>query len=264
MARRCDVLVIDDEQVVLDAVKRICSAEQYMVDTALDAQTGIQKLRKNGFRLVLCDLMLPDMDGLAFLNALIDFKLDIPVIIMTGYSTMQSAVKSLNGGAIDFIAKPFTADELCSTIYRGMRYLEMKSNSRDSNGDLIQYVPCPSGYMRLGCASWIFKEPSGIIRVGVTDFFLKTITSLSRVELLAVQENLVQGSYGALLRSESGQLHTLLSPVSGKIIERNEQVVDSSRIIEKDPYFDGWLYKVVPADFNYEVNNLQSCSTEIF
>ncbi len=111
MKRQFDLLIIDDEQVVLDAVQRICHAEHYLVETALDAETSLEKLAKNDYKLIVCDLMLPDSNGFKILNFLSDNKLDIPVIMMTGYSTMENAVSSLNSGAIDFIPKPFTADE---------------------------------------------------------------------------------------------------------------------------------------------------------
>ena len=148
MKKHFDVLVIDDEQVILDAVKRICSAEKYYVETVMDANEALNKIEKNDYRLILCDLMLPDIDGFKFIDMLQEKGIDIPVIMTTGYSTMENAVKSLNKGAIDFIPKPFTADELCSAVIRGLNYLDLRQQVQQKAGESIVYVPCPPKYYR--------------------------------------------------------------------------------------------------------------------
>lgn len=263
MRKHFDLLVIDDEQVVLDAVHRICSAEQYRIETVPDAKSSMEKLAQNEYKLVLCDLMLPDSNGFKILNFLADNKIDVPVIMMTGYSTMENAVNSLNSGAIDFIPKPFTVDELCSAIHRGFNYLKISENARIKESDSISDVPCPPKYFRLGYVSWISKENSGYVHVGVTDLFLKTIQTLNGISLFPMDGELVQGTYCAHIKSVNGLEHSVLAPISGRILEQNRDLSRSCSLLEKDPYFKGWLYKILPSDYDYEIENLVSCKLDM-
>jgi len=263
MKKHLDVLVIDDEQVILDAITRISSAEKFCVDTVLDVNTALNKIEKNDYRLILCDLMLPDIDGFKFIDILHEKRKDIPVIMTTGYSTVENAVKSLNKGAIDFIPKPFTADELCSAIRRGLTYLDLRQQEQQKAGESIVYVPCPPKYYRLGYTTWISKDYRGSVLIGITDLFMKTVKTVNEVELMSPQEELVQGSYCASLISDEDVQHPLLAPLSGRILENNIKLIKNHTLLEKDPYFEGWLYRIIPSDFNYEIKNLVSCSLEI-
>ena len=263
MKKHFDVMVIDDEQVILDALQRICGAEAYTVDTILEAGSALEKIKKNGYRLILCDLMLPDIDGFEFLEKLQEYNTDIPVIITSGYSTMENAVRSLNKGAIDFIPKPFTADELCSAIIRGLKYMEIKTSDQKKNTGSVTYVPCPPKYSRLGYTTWISKDFQGSIIVGVTDLFIKTIQSVKNIEMLPAQGELIQGSYCASMISQEDCKHSILAPLSGKILENNKELIKQSTLLEKDPYFRGWIYRIIPSDYNYEIKNLTSCQVEM-
>ena len=75
MKKDLDILAIDDEQVVIDAVVKICSSENYLVDPALDANEALQKLEKNNYKLIVCDIMMPNIDGFGFLEELHQKKL---------------------------------------------------------------------------------------------------------------------------------------------------------------------------------------------
>jgi glycine cleavage system H lipoate-binding protein len=207
--------------------------------------------------------MLPEIDGFKFLELLNQKGINIPVIMTTGYSTMENAVKSLHKGAIDFIPKPFTADELCSAINRGLKYIEIKDSEKDKSKEDISFVPCPPKYYRLGYSTWICKDKSGAVLLGTTDLFLKTIQSVKSIELLNAEEEVVQGSYCATLISDDAIHHPVLAPLSGRIIDYNSQIPVQPSLLEKDPYFDGWLYRIIPSDFEYEMKNLVSCRMEL-
>lgn len=263
MGKHYDVMVIDDEQVVLDAVSRICVSEEYTVDTSLEVNSALNKIKKNEYRLILCDLMLPEIDGFRFLDMLNETKIDIPVIMTTGFSTMENAVKSLHKGAIDFIPKPFTADEISSAINRGLKYIEIMETEKNKSGEYIAFVPCPPKYYRLGYTTWISNDKSGTVLVGITDLFLKTIQSVKQIDLFRVEEEVIQGSYCATLISQEEMYHPVLAPLSGRIIEYNSQITIQPNLLEKDPYFDGWLYRIIPSDFDYEIKNLLSCRVEL-
>jgi len=263
MAKHFDIMVIDDEQVILDAVNRICNAEDYAVDTCLEAETALRKIAQNGYRLVLCDLMLSEIDGFQFLDLLSEKKIDVQVVMMTGYSTMDNAVRSLNKGAIDFIPKPFTADELCSALVRSLKYVELKEQEKLHKGDILTHVPCPAKFYRLGYTTWISKDMRGAVLIGMTDLFLKTIQSVKLIKMMSPEEEMNQGSYCASLITAEDMIHPLIAPLSGRIIEVNSALQQNYTLVEKDPYFKGWLYRIIPNDFDFEIKNLISCSVDI-
>lgn len=259
-------MVIDDEQVVLDAVKKILVSENFNVDMAKDATSALEKIEKHKYDIILCDIMMPGMDGFKFLDELNHRKNDTPVIMTTGYSTVENAVNSLYKGAIDFIPKPFTTEELLDSIFRGIKYIEIQKKVSSSNisklDPTLAYVPCPTKYFRLGYASWVSIEKKGSAVIGVTDLFLKTINSVLEIQLMKTEEEIIQGNPCAQIDCTDLLTHSVLAPVSGRIIENNYELQRNKTIIEKDPYFDGWLYRIIPSDTKYELQKLISCSSD--
>lgn len=254
------ILVVDDEQVILDAVSRIASSEGMHVDSAIEASSALKKLSQKEYSLILCDIMMPQMDGFSFLDELQKRKILTPVIMITGYSTVENAVKSLYKGAIDFVPKPFTFEELNSSINRGIKFFKIQkgvedAKSRDDKTSLL-YVPGPPKYKRLGNISWMNLKFEGFAEIGATDLFLETIEKLVKIELLNVEEEIIQGDSCASLLTDDELTHHLISPLSGRIIERNERIINDINLLEKDPYFEGWIYKVIPSNIEYELKYL--------
>ena len=261
MKEHCNILVIDDEQVIIDSISKIASLEELSVDSSLLGKDAFKKISEKDFDLIICDIMLPEMDGFQILNELAKRNVDTPVIMTTGYSTIENAVKSLYLGAIDFIPKPFTIDEMISLIHRGMRYSKLLEAKR-KNVESVLLVPCPAKYYRLGYSCWMNKELDGSVLIGATDFFIKTVEPIKLVELLNSGEILTQASPCAKFRTDDELAHPLYSVLSGNIIERNEKVIEQPELLEKDPYFDGWLYRIIPTEFDYEMKILIPCSSD--
>jgi YesN/AraC family two-component response regulator len=266
MNKPANILVIDDEKVIIDGIVKICSLENYSIDIALNVKTAIEKISKKYYSIVICDIMMPDGDGFHVLNELQTRNIDSALIMMTGYSTLDNAVKSLYRGAIDFIPKPFTVDELLSSIYRANKYQHIKEkqkqSSRDNQNVELFYVECPTKYYRLGNSSWLFEEEDGSVLIGVCDFFLATIDSITEIEFLQPEDEIAQGISCLAIKSNDEKIHKIHSPVSGRIIDVNKNLKLISNLIEKDPYFEGWVYRVIPHDLGYEIKNLVSCSSD--
>jgi two-component system nitrogen regulation response regulator NtrX len=115
-----DVLVIDDEPVVREAVRRILEADGLQVIGAEDGASGLAHPAARNCRLVLCDLMLPDLPGMQVLRSLHAERPDLPVVMITGFATPDHALRARDAGAIDFLAKPFEAGELLETVRRAL------------------------------------------------------------------------------------------------------------------------------------------------
>ena len=258
MAHAADILVVDDEQVILDAVTKICTLENYKVAQAPEASTAARLLESNTYGLMLCDIMMPQMDGFQLLEIARKRAPGMPVIMATGYSTVENAVRSLREGAIDFVPKPFTTDELLSAVGRAVRYRRIaeaiQATGQGPADPSLLIVPCPPKYQRLGYASWVVLEDGGTALIGLTHLFIRILEHIDALELQPVNAEIAQGNACAQVRTPDGLLHSVLAPVSGRIVEVNAAA--TSDAIEKDPYFTGWLYRCIPSDVEYEMPQL--------
>ena len=247
-----DILVIDDEPTITQAVKKVCGAELLTVTTADHASEALRCLEEGKYRLVLCDIMMHELDGFQFLDELAHRGIKTPVVMMTGYSTVENAVKSLSStGAVDYIPKPFTAEELLTVVRRSLRcgmLLDEAESAGLSQNSSMSYVSCPANYYRLGYVSWVLMEDEGTARIGVSDLFLKAAEGIREFELSAPGEDLVQGIPCAVATSPDGSTHEIMCPMSGKILEVNTDAQLTPSLVEKDPYFRGWLYRIVPTN----------------
>src|SRR5512133_2112652 len=106
------ILVIDDEAVVGLSCQRILAGDGHVVDFRQSAREGLRAALEGDYGIVLLDLMMPEMDGLELLRQLREQGIGAEVVIITGYATVESAVEAMKRGAADYVAKPFTPDEL--------------------------------------------------------------------------------------------------------------------------------------------------------
>ena len=109
---RYTVLVVDDEPIVCHSVRKILSKQQCAVEEALDVDAALQKLRLHEYDLVLLDLKMPKRSGMEILKSIRTRWPELPVIIITGHGTIESAIEATKLGAANFIPKPFTPAEL--------------------------------------------------------------------------------------------------------------------------------------------------------
>lgn len=110
------MLAIDDEQIVLDSLRKILTQEGFDVTTTLNGREGIESAISNHFDIVLTDVRMPNISGKIVLREIKRAKPAMPVIIITGYTSVQAAMQSLKLGAADVLEKPFSPDELVHVI----------------------------------------------------------------------------------------------------------------------------------------------------
>ena len=109
-------LVIDDEQVVLDSVSKILTDENYEVDITLNGREGIDRAIKDNYDVVLTDIRMPDIGGMRVLRDVKRAKPSLPVVMITGYASIESSVQAMKMGAADYLEKPFTPDQLLKAV----------------------------------------------------------------------------------------------------------------------------------------------------
>ncbi len=266
MKKSTDILIIDDEQVIIDSVIKAARFDNLAVDSAMNAAEGIKLFKNNEYKLILCDVMMPDKSGFEVLDEIHKLDINTPFVITTGYSTIENAVKALQNGSMEFLPKPFTFDELSSCFHRAFRYGEilkkMSLSVERSYNSSIDFIPCPANYYRLGLYSWINLESEGTVAAGITDLYFRVTNPVREITFLNPDDSITQGSVFLTIITDDELTHNLLAPVSGKIISVNPKLNESVSLIEKDPYFEGWIYKVIPAELNYELNNLSQCSSD--
>ena len=115
-----NILIIDDERVICDGCRLALSGKGHSVDICMNGKDGLEMILKGTYDLALLDMKLPDMDGMDILRTVEREKLGVYVIVMTGYSTVQNAVEAMKLGAFDYLAKPFSYDELVLAVERAM------------------------------------------------------------------------------------------------------------------------------------------------
>ena len=118
MSAGWDLLVVDDEPVVRDAVRLVLAGEGFTVAAAASGGEALAHEALADCRLVLCDLMLPDISGIDLVRSLRRGRPDLPVILITGYPTSENALAAIEAGASDFLPKPFTESELLAVVRR--------------------------------------------------------------------------------------------------------------------------------------------------
>ena len=116
------ILVIDDESVICDACRLVLSEKGHAVDHCLTGTAGLLAIEDGTYNLILLDMKLPDIDGMEILKSVREKGSGPVVIVMTGYSTMSNALQAMKLGAADYLAKPFTDDELVEAIEKLFAY----------------------------------------------------------------------------------------------------------------------------------------------
>jgi DNA-binding NtrC family response regulator len=116
------ILVIDDESVICDACRLVLAEKGHAVDHCLTGTAGMLAIEGGTYDVILLDLKLPDIDGMEILKTVREKVAAPHVIVMTGYSTMSNALQAMKLGAADYLAKPFTDDELVEAVEKLFAY----------------------------------------------------------------------------------------------------------------------------------------------
>jgi DNA-binding NtrC family response regulator len=112
------ILVVDDEERICEAVERALERIGYQVESSLSAIDALEKIHKGSFDMVICDIKMPAMDGMALLDRIKEYDSNILVLMITGYASIDSAVEAVKKGAQEYISKPFSPGQIRFLVER--------------------------------------------------------------------------------------------------------------------------------------------------
>jgi two-component system, NtrC family, response regulator AtoC len=136
MLRTSRVMVVDDDAETLALLHEIVAKEGYEVETVEDAETALRRLGEWQPELVITDIHMPGMDGLALLAAVREKEPDIPVVLLTAYGSLKTAVDAIKAGAFDYLSKPFIVDDIRLVVRRALEHTKLVRENRSLRGQL--------------------------------------------------------------------------------------------------------------------------------
>lgn len=266
-APKARILAVDDEPVILDSFRKILVLAGFSVDTVESGQEALSLVRQRDYDFVFTDLKMPGMDGLDVTKAVKHLRPDIDCAIITGYATIETAVSGMQYGAVDYVQKPFTEDELVAfanrlLIRRQDRIarstpLEIRPVTRSSPSLASPHtINVPGGFYITPEHTWVRIEFSGEGRIGLDDFFHKTVGSPTSIELPHDKQIVRRGH--ALFTVRRGDCSLIFpSPLSGRVSKVNHELEFGVHMMRLRPYEEGWVCAVEPSDLTADLARLQ-------
>ena len=114
------ILIVDDEEKIRKILKIMITLKGHKIDEACDGEQALKKIKENAYDLVIADVRMPKIDGIALLREINSMENFVPVVFITAYATIDSAVEAMRMGAVDYIPKPFEEDRIMLTIERAL------------------------------------------------------------------------------------------------------------------------------------------------
>jgi CheY-like chemotaxis protein/glycine cleavage system H lipoate-binding protein len=258
--RQAKILVVDDEQIVLDSVCKHLRKENYELVCVLSAPEALREIESGDFDVVITDLMMPEIDGLELMSLIKDKHPTMPVVMITGYATINTALQANQLGAFDYIAKPFSRAELKSVIKRAADLALAEADRSAGNGEEEAEAGPASAlvgdYKSIGDYCWMMLGEQGNVLLGVNHSFLNTIGRIQTIHLPSEGDEVRQGGVFLQIFTSDMRSHPVLSPLSGLVIAVNEKVLADPEALIEDPYGGGWLIRLKPSKFEHEIKVL--------
>lgn len=264
---KAKILCVDDEEIILDSFRKILVLDGYSVDTVQSGYEALSLIKNHHYDFVFTDLKMPEMDGTEVTKKVKYLRPDIDVVIITGYATVETAVATMKDGAMDYVQKPFTEDELLAFVKQILIKRQDKLQKQLKPRVHIAYLSenkelnrgefaIPGGVFISDNHTWASIEQNGIINVGIDDLAVKIIGGIDDVNLPNIGMNVKSGS--PLFNVKIGnRTISFLSPVSGRILETNNELSENLELLKINAYDKNWLCKIDAENLDEELKNLK-------
>lgn len=266
-APKARILCVDDETVILDSFRKILVIDGYNVDTVETGQEALGLVQAHHYDFVFTDLKMPAMDGVDVVKSVKEMRPDMDVIVITGYATVESAVECMKFGAMDYIQKPFTEEELLNFTRKTLikrqdriqKQLMPKVHITHVHGAeqfMTKEFTIPGGMFIARNHCWVSMETEGDVKVGMDDFAKKLIGKIDGFEFPNRGMNIQVGQPLFSVKQGNRIIH-FKSPVSGKVTEINHALVKDPDRILVTPYDNNWICIIDPDRVDDDIRHLK-------
>ena len=263
---KAKILCVDDEEVILGSFRKILVLDGYSVDTVETGQEALGMIQKHHYDFVFTDLKMPMMDGVEVTKSVKHMRPDIDVIIITGYASVETAVETMKYGAMDYVQKPFTEDELLDFVKKTLIKRQDKIQKQLKPKVHITHVPAsgdfikgefsiPGGVFISNNHTWVSMNQEGIGKIGIDDFAKKLIGRVASIELPNLGMNVKAGQ--PLFTVKQGNRNiTFNSPVSGKVSQINTLLKENLAVLDVTPYERNWICALDTDNIDNEIKGM--------
>ena len=267
------ILCVDDEEVILDSFRKILVIDGYSVDTVTNGQEALGLIQSHHYDFVFTDLKMPVMDGVEVTKSVKHLRPDIDVVIITGYATVETAVECMKYGAMDYVQKPFTDDELLAFVKkivikrqdRIQKQLKPKvhiTHLADAKSSMMCEFAIPGGVFISKGHCWASMEQDGNARVGIDDFAKKLIGKINSIEFPNLGMIVKAGQPLFTIKQENKTI-TFNSPISGKVIKINKPLQYDVELLNVTPYDSNWVCIIDAENLDTELKELKIGKTAV-
>lgn len=263
---KAKILCVDDEAVILDSFRKILVLDGYSVDTVESGKEALHLIQSHHYDFLFTDLKMPEMDGVDVAKSVKHLRPDIDVIIITGYATVESAVEVMKFGAMDYVQKPFTEDELLEFTKKSLfkrqdrikKQLLPKVHISHLSGEEYfksSEFAIPGGVFISKDHCWVGIDQDGNAKIGIDDFAKKLIGKIDDIEFPNLGMNVKVDQ--PLFSLKQGRRHiTFGSPISGNVTSINNELDEDLDSLEISPYEQNWICKIDAENLDTELRKL--------
>jgi len=263
---KAKILCVDDEEVILSSFRKILVLDGYSVDTVETGQEALGLIQKHHYDFLFTDLKMPLMDGVEVTKSVKHLRPDIDVVIITGYASVETAVETMRYGAMDYVQKPFTEDELLAFVKKALIKRQDKIQKQLKPKVHITNVPAsddftkgefsiPGGVFISKNHTWVNMNQAGIAKIGIDDFAKKLIGRVYAIELPNLGMNVKSGQPLFTIKQGSRSI-TFNSPVSGKVSQINTLLKDNVDALDVTPYERNWICALDAENLDNEIKDM--------
>jgi DNA-binding response OmpR family regulator len=257
------ILAVDDEEIILSSFRKILVLAGYSIDTVEHGSEVLGLIRKRDYDFIFTDLKMPGMDGVELTKAVKHLRPDIDVIVITGFASIETAVETVKFGAMDYVEKPFTEDELLGFVKTAL--IKRQANLEKHMRHKIRLIKpgtgesksrfelnVPAGIFVSKQHAWAKIESNGTIRVGPDDLIRKIFEKVENVELPEKGQKIKKGETLFALKFGDYSLQ-IPSPVSGKITSVNAEHAEHPEWLAIKPFGLSWMCGIEPSNLAGEL-----------
>jgi DNA-binding NtrC family response regulator len=171
-----NILVVDDEKNIRTTLQQVLAASGYKVETGVNGEDGLSRLAESHFDIVLLDMKLPGIDGIEVLRQMRHKAVDTPVVMITAYGTVESAVEAMKLGAVDYIRKPFSPEQIRDIVKRVLARPNLKEAELETYEDMLEFAKLRINERNLGKAADYLRKAIGVDSSRAEAFNLHGVT----------------------------------------------------------------------------------------